>query len=155
MPVRQSTWRVVLFFLIETLAIATMVFLLNVSRRPACNEFLGTCTRLSGHGLVLGIAAVLGEMAILAALFKMERAVWAAMLGLGLCSFFTAMVIFLSLAPLFVTAPYSWILAVWHLAAAALLGGAGLIGGARAGFLRLTRVVEERRRMRPLAPGQP
>jgi hypothetical protein len=147
-PVRSLKWRLVLFFVVETVAIAAMIALFRASRRPACNIFLGTCATPSFEGLFLGIASMVGELAILAAALKMERPAWAAMLGLGLSSLFIAMMLFLSLGIMFVTAPYSEILLAWHGAAAILLCGAGLIGVARVGILRLIRVVEERRRER-------
>jgi hypothetical protein len=147
--VRSQKWRLVLFLVVETLAVAAMIGLLQASRPFPGHEFCQICKPPSGDGLLLGIVVVLAELAVLAAALKMERGAWPALLGLGLCSYFTAMMILATLAhTLDLRSRYTGVFAAWHLAAAVLLVGVGLVGAVCAGWRRLGRSVEERQRER-------
>jgi hypothetical protein len=145
---RSPKANLALFFAVETLAMATMVCLLGVSRRLACEEFLGLCTTPSGAGLILGIAAILGELAMLNVVLRLERPMWGALLMFGLVALF-AFFVLLTVLPwptsMFLPAPYARLLAGWHFLLAVLLLAFGLVGGAIETFGRLGRVAGGRR----------
>src|SRR5262245_43626066 len=110
--VRHLTWRLVLFFVVETLAISAMASLLMVGRENVCHDFMSLCVRPEGDVLFLGIAAILGELTILAVALKVERPVWRTILGLGVGSFFGG-VLFLKV-PIFAPDSYGSVMVRWH-----------------------------------------
>lgn len=137
-----------LFFAVETLAIATMVALLGVSRRLPCQEFLGLCTTPSGAGLILGIAAIVGELAMLNVVLRLERPMWGALLMFGLVALFAGLVLLMTLpwpTSMFLPAPYARLLAGWHFLLVLFLVAFGLVAGAAEAFGRLGRVAAGRR----------
>jgi len=137
-----------LFFAVEALAITTMVCLLGVSRRLACEEFLGRCTTPSGAGLILGIAAILGELAMLRLVLHLDRPMWGALVMFGLVSLFAFFALLMNIpwpTSMFVPRPYARLLAGWHFLVGVLLLGSGLIAGVREAFARHGRVVTGRR----------
>jgi len=148
--VRSFKWRLslLLFFAVEALAIATMVCLLGVSRRLACEEFLGRCTTPSGAGLILGIAAILGELAMLKVVLHLDRPMWGALVMFGLVSLFAFFALLMTIpwpTSMFLPGPYARLLAGWHFLVAVLLLGSGFVAGIRGAFARHGRVADGRR----------
>jgi hypothetical protein len=145
---RNRGWSLFLFFAVEALAITTMVCLLDVSRRLACEEFLGRCTTPSGAGLILGIAVIMGELAMLKVVLRLDRPMWGALVMFGLVSLFAFFALLMTIpwpTSMFLPQPYARLLAGWHLLVAVPLLGSGLVAGLREAFARHGRVVDGRR----------
>src|SRR5262245_23196238 len=125
---RDRGWRLLLFFAAEALAITTMVCLLGVSRQLACEEFLGRCTTPSGAGLILGIAVLMGELAMLKAVLHLDRPMWGALVMFGLVSLFVSLMLLMNIpwpTSMFLPSAYARLLAGWHFLVAVLLMGFG------------------------------
>ena len=153
-PVRFLKWRVLLFVVVETLGIATMTGLLKIGQVAAHWPWRLVCSDASAEGLLLGIGGIFAGLALLCAVLRLQRPVWGHLVGLGVFAVFVAWIVG-GKYPGCGRGSYAEFLVAWHLAAAVLVGGVGLIGGAHAAFVRLRRFADDRARARRLVPEQP
>jgi hypothetical protein len=131
-------WRLVLFFVVETLAIGTMVLLLMRSRELLhCGQrvFRWDCREPPGVSFLLAMMMIYGELAFLATNLRSDGPVWGLMLALGVLApvlgvSMTAMI------PILEGAPVTKTLAAWHMVAGVPLLAAGAIGGVHAALTR-------------------
>ena len=120
---RYTKQRLALFLTVQTIAIAVMISLCRAGLQPACRGGAPS----SGLPLILAMALILGELAVLAAALRNDLPVWHALVGLGLVSLTAAFACGLAMFGL--NPPkIAVILAGWHVVAGLILFVAGVAG---------------------------
>jgi hypothetical protein len=153
-PVRYLKWRLVLFFVLETLAIAMMIVLLLRSGEAHCwsrSHHPELCPEPRSVGLLGAVPLILAELAVFASALRSDQPVWGLLLMLGIIMpvFGVGMI---ATVPMFGPGRVVAVLALWHAGAGLLLFGAGAIGGFHAAVAR--RRLAHERRAQSLASGQ-
>ena len=141
--VRSFKWRLVLFFVLETLAIATMILLFLRSRELLyCGRVSGwDCRNPPGVSILAAIIMILGELAFVAAMLRSEAPLWGLSLALGIVAPLLG-VSMMATIPFPQGGPITETLAEWHMVAAVPLFAAGIVSGVHA-FLTRRRIAHE------------
>jgi hypothetical protein len=119
--------KVALFLVVQGLAVAAMIFVLQAGRRTDCAW--GTCAGASAASVIVTLLVILGELGILAAALRVDGPVWKTLLGLGILALIVAM--FVIGASWGAEAPrrVAVAAAAWHLVTGLLLCGSGTAAG--------------------------
>jgi len=137
--VRSFKWRLVLFYVLETLAIATMILLFVRSREVLhCGARVvdgWDCGQPPGVAFLVAIMMILGELAFVAAMLRSERPVWGLSLALGILAPVWG-VSMIATIPFLRGGPVTETLAEWHMVAGLALFVAGVISGIHAALTR-------------------
>ena len=125
---QHRRYKLVLFLVVQALAVAAMIFVLQVSRRNAdCPPEI--CGRASATSVFVTFLVILVELGILAAALRVDGPVWKSLVGLGILALIAAMVIVGSSlgtdGPRYVAEAA----AGWHLATGLLLCASGTAAG--------------------------
>jgi len=137
--VRSFKWRLVLFFVLQALAIATMILLFVRSRellRCGVRVVDGwDCGQPPGVSFLVAIMMILGELAFVAAMLRSDTPVWGWVLALGILTplFGVSMI---ATIPFPQGGPVTETLAEWHMVAVVPLFVAGVISGVHAALTR-------------------
>lgn len=124
---RYWNHKLALFFTVQTLAVAAMIWLYWEARQPDCDKLLDSAGP-SAPAMLLAIALFLGELAAMAAVLRHHVPVWYSLVGLGAVFLVTAFVFAMDVRH------DIWIaMAIWHVVLALILLGVG----AAAAFWRL------------------
>ena len=97
--------------------------------------------------MILGIAVLMGELAMLKLVLHLDRPMWGALVMFGLVSLFAFFALLMTIpwpTSMFLPGPYARLLAGWHFLVAVLLLGSGFVAGIREAFARHGRAVEGR-----------
>ena len=116
--------KLVLFFTVQTLGVAVMIYLVGANQHPDCRA-MNACPTPSAAWLILAVALIVGELAIIAAALKNDVPVWRSLVGLGAIFLVAAFVGGLCLLSLAEPHAVAGMLAAWHAAIALILIGAG------------------------------
>src|SRR5438477_9564231 len=102
-----------------------MISLYHADRAPECAVFLD-CPGPSAAAMLLAIALVLGELAVVAAILRNHVPVWYSLVGLGLLSMITAFGFGIASAGTDARNDLSTGLAIWHVVFGLILLVAGM-----------------------------
>jgi hypothetical protein len=115
--VRYPKRKMVLFFVVQALAVALMIQVLSVNRRDG-----------SAAPVIVVVLLLVGELAFLVDVMRSNLPAWRALFGLGAASLVGAGLVALWL-PSRSAYPTAGLLAVWHVVLGLLLITAGLLAG--------------------------
>jgi len=124
--VRYTKHKLALFFAVQALGVAAMVGLVGASQHLTCHR-IGAC-RPPAASLIVAIALIVGEIAVVAAALKNDVPVWRSLLGLGvvylIAAFMGGLCMFGVCTDHDPHVVGFW-LAAWHVAIGLILLGAG------------------------------
>jgi amino acid transporter len=129
---RYAKQKLALFFTVQALAVAAMIYLCQAARDPEC-ALVHDCAAPPAASLLLSISMLLGELAVVARVLRHDQPVWHALVGLAFVSLFTALVFALGAVGTNPSRDMSLVLAIWHVVVGLIL----LAAGAAAAFWRL------------------
>ena len=134
---QHRKYKLALFLVVQTLAVATMIFVLRASRRTDCPPEI--CAPASAASVIVLFLVILGELGTLAAALRVDGPVWKSLVGLGILALIVAMFVVGSLLGVCKPPYVATVAAGWHLVTGLLLCASGTAAGVWELLARLRR----------------